>query len=219
MTISSGISANNKVYDGTVGATITSNNVVLVGVLLADTGNVNVKSNGYVASFNSANVGTGIPVTMSGLGLTGSAAGNYTLSQPAGLSADITPATLTVSAVNTIRTFGLPNPPMTVSYSGFVNSEGVSVLSGVPNLSTGATIHSLAGPYTIMTSAGTLKAANYSFTFVNGTLTVVALPQLSNVFLSGNQRIAPKVLLPWEGQKDGLRDTLCQKSGYRGRNG
>jgi len=32
-------------------------------------------------------------------------------------------------------------------------------------------------------------------------------------------RIAPKVLLPGRGAQEALRDTLCQKSGYRGRNG
>jgi len=32
-------------------------------------------------------------------------------------------------------------------------------------------------------------------------------------------RIAPKVLLPRRGVKERLKDTLCQKSGYRGRNG
>ena len=32
-------------------------------------------------------------------------------------------------------------------------------------------------------------------------------------------RIAPEVLLPWRGASEALRDTLCQKSGYRGRNG
>ncbi|HKW31115.1 MAG TPA: YDG domain-containing protein, partial [Verrucomicrobiae bacterium] len=90
VTISSGISANNKPYDGTTAATITSNNVVLAGVLPADAGNVRLSTNGYVANFSSANVGTNIAVTVSGLSLTGSAAGNYTLSQPAGLTANIT---------------------------------------------------------------------------------------------------------------------------------
>ena len=68
----------------------TSNNVVLAGVLAGDTGNVKLSTNGYVANFVSANVGTGIGVTVSGLTLTGSAAGNYTLSQPTGLSNNIT---------------------------------------------------------------------------------------------------------------------------------
>jgi hypothetical protein len=37
--------------------------------------------------------------------------------------------------------------------------------------------------------------------------------------LEAIQRIAPKVLLPGRGLKMGQKDTLCQKSGYRGRNG
>jgi hypothetical protein len=32
-------------------------------------------------------------------------------------------------------------------------------------------------------------------------------------------RIAPKVLLPARGAEERLNDTLCQKSGYPGRNG
>ena len=69
MTIGSGLTANNKVYDGTTAATITSNNVVLTGVVGGDT--VNVTTNGYTASFASAGVGTAIPVRVGGLTLTG----------------------------------------------------------------------------------------------------------------------------------------------------
>jgi hypothetical protein len=184
-----GITANNKVYDGTTTATISSNNVILNGVLSGDTVNVRLSTNGYTANFTSANVGTGIGVTASGLTLTGSAAGNYTLTQPAGLTANITPATLTVSANNKSRTYGLPNLPLTVSYSGFVNSEGTNVLTGTPSLNTSATTNSLPGTYTIIAGAGTLNATNYNFAFFNGTLTVVALPRLSNVLLNGNQFI------------------------------
>jgi hypothetical protein len=184
-----GITANNKVYDGTTTATISSNNIVLNGVLAGDTANVWLSMNSYTANFTIANVGTGIGVTVSGLTLTGSAAGNYTLTQPTGLTANITPATLTVSANNKSRTYGLPNPPLTVSYSGFVNSEGTNVLTGTPSLNTSATTNSLPGTYTIIAGAGTLNATNYNFAFFNGTLTVVALPRLSNVLLNGNQFI------------------------------
>jgi hypothetical protein len=142
-----------------------------------------------VANFAGANVGTNIAVTVGGLDLTGSAAGNYTLSQPTGLSANITPATLTVSVDNQSKTYGLPNPPLTISYSGFVNNEGTNVLTGTPSLSTGATINSPPGPYPITAWAGTLSAANYTFNFVNGTLVVIALPQLSGVLLSDGQLV------------------------------
>jgi len=166
-------------------ATITSNNVTLLGLLAGDM--VGLSTNGYIANFATPNVGMAITVTVSGLTLTGANAADYTLAPLAGLTADITPATLTVSAVNNSKTYGLPNPPLTASYSGFVNGEGPGVLIGTPGLSTGATVNSPPGPYDITVGAGTLSAANYVFNFINGTLTVVATPQLSGIFLSGNQ--------------------------------
>jgi hypothetical protein len=175
VTITSGITANNKVYNGTPAATISSNGVVLNGVLAGDVPNVRLSTNGYTASFASAGVANGIGVTVGGLTLTGASATNYTLTPPAGVTANITPATLTVSAVNKSRIYGLPNPPLTASYSGFVGSEGTNVLAGAPSLSTSATTNSLPGTYAIVAGAGTLSAANYIFAFVNGTLTVQAI--------------------------------------------
>ncbi len=183
--LNSGITANNKIYDGTTVATIASNNVVLVGILGGDT--VGLSTNGYTATFANPNTGMAIPVTVSGLVLTGANAADYTLAPLVGLTANITPATLTVSAVNVSRTYGLPNPPFTVSYGGFVNAEGTNVLTGAPSLITSAAINSPPGPYTITVSTGTLSANNYGFTFVNGMLTVLASPVLSGVPLSPSQ--------------------------------
>jgi hypothetical protein len=98
VTISSGLAANNKPYDGTTMATLSSNAVVLTGVLPGDMANVRLSTNGYGANFTSAGAGTGITVTVSGLSLTGSAAGNYTLTQPAGLTANIAKAEVTISS-------------------------------------------------------------------------------------------------------------------------
>ena len=60
LTVSSGITANNKVYDGSTSATISSNNVVLGGVVGVDV--VKLSTNGYGASFASAGVSNGIAV-------------------------------------------------------------------------------------------------------------------------------------------------------------
>jgi MBG domain (YGX type) len=111
------------------------------------------------------------------------------LSAPSGLAANITSATLTVRAVNTSRTYGLPNPPFVVSYSGFVNGENTNVLTGAPTLSSTATGSSPPGLYPIMVNVGTLSATNYSFSPFTGRLTVVALPQLSAGVLSGGQLV------------------------------
>jgi phosphotransferase system HPr-like phosphotransfer protein len=88
VTIASGITANNKVYDRTTTATLSSNNVVLLGVITGDT--VSLNTNGYIANFASAGVGSGITVSVSGLTLNGASAANYALTQPLALTANIT---------------------------------------------------------------------------------------------------------------------------------
>ena len=65
---------------------------------------------------------------------------------------------------------------MTSSYSGFVRNDTAAVVSGAPALSTTATTSSNAGSYPITVSTGTLATANYSFLYVNGTLTVQPAP-------------------------------------------
>ena len=184
-TANTGIAANNKAYDGTPAALLTVTNLALTGVVSGDA--VSLSTNGYTADFTSVNVGTNIPVSVSGLALAGASATNYTLAPLAGLTADITPATLIVSAANNSKTCGLPNPALTASYSGFVNNEGTNVLAGAPSLGVGATTNSPPGFYTISVGVGTLSATNYTFAFVNGTLTVVAPPLLSRVLSSDNQ--------------------------------
>ena len=125
VTITSGITANNKPYDGTTAATISSNNVVLSGVLAGDAANVRLNTNGYTANFTSANAGTGIGVTVSGLTLAGTAAGNYTLTQPAGLTANITAVGVTITSG--IRA---NNKPYDGTTAATISSNNV-VLSGV----------------------------------------------------------------------------------------
>jgi len=86
----------------------------------------------------------------------------------------IYPAVIKVTANNLPSVYGQPLPSLTndYSYSGFVNNESASVVSGAPALSTTATAASNAGSYPITVSTGTLSAANYSFLYVSGTLTI-----------------------------------------------
>ena len=81
-------------------------------------------------------------------------------------------AVLTVTANNAARTYGKANPTFTDTIAGFVNGDSPSVVSGSASLTTTATAASPAGKYVIVAGGGTLSAANYSFTFKNGTLTV-----------------------------------------------
>jgi len=85
-----GIFINNKVEAlGDFTATI-SGTPTLNGVLSVDTANVSVDSSLATAVFTQDNAGTNIPVVVSGYTLSGSAATNYSLTQPIGLTADIT---------------------------------------------------------------------------------------------------------------------------------
>ena len=116
---------------------------------------------------------------------TPSAAGTYAITAAAGsLSASnyiftfangtltINKATLTVTAASPSITYGQTLPTYSATYSGFQNGDTSSVLSGSPSLTTSPATPSAAGSYTITVVVGSLSAANYSFSFVNGTLTI-----------------------------------------------
>jgi hypothetical protein len=82
-------------------------------------------------------------------------------------------ALLTVTANSFSRAYGAANPTLTASYGGFVPGDTLATaVTGSPSLATTAVATSLPGAYPITASQGTLAAANYTFAFVNGTLTV-----------------------------------------------
>ncbi len=87
-----GASANNKVYDATTAATVSGGAVTALG-------SDSVTLSGANATFANKNVGTGKTVTAA-YTLSGTDAGNYTLVQPSGMLADITPASLSVTGAS-----------------------------------------------------------------------------------------------------------------------
>jgi len=114
------------------------------------------------------NVGT-YTITQGSLSLPG----NYSITYNSA-NLTITPKTLTVTADNKSKCQGDPNPALTITYSGFEFSDGPSSLTTEPTASTTATQSSPAGTYTISVSGGV--ATNYTFNYVNGTLTINPLP-------------------------------------------
>jgi len=113
------------------------------------------------------------PITGS---VTGTATSNYTITvTPSTLT--ITPAPLTVTAFSATMVYGSALPNFTSSYSGFVNGDTASTaVTGAPKITTTATSTTGTGQYPITPGAGTMVAPNYSFVFVNGTLTITAAP-------------------------------------------
>jgi hypothetical protein len=98
-------------------------------------------------------------------------AANYTFTLVNG-TLSIDKVTLTVTASSPTITYGQTVPAYTATYSGFQSGDTSAVLSGSPSLTTSPPTPSGAGTYPIATALGTLSAANYGFSFVNGTLTI-----------------------------------------------
>lgn len=111
------------------------------------------------------------------------AGGNYNISF-AGAQMNITKAELTVTVSNSSRCFGQGNPGFAVSYSGFKFSDSENSLATKPTVGTTANNGSPAGTYALTPSGGISN--NYSFSYVNGTLTIFAKPAPSVTSSRGN---------------------------------
>jgi hypothetical protein len=175
-----GLSAS-KPYDGTTAAALSFTGATLNGVATGDSGNVTLNQSGYTAGYAGKNVGSNIAVTVSGLSLGGSAAGNYTLTQPA-LTGTITLRPITVTAAASSKTY-----------------DGTTSSTGVPGITAGSLAGSDSAVWTqtydnanagsshVMTPAGVVSdgngGANYSviFTTINtGVITAAPLTVTAN---------------------------------------
>jgi gliding motility-associated-like protein len=161
-----GITANNKVYDGTTTATFTTTGASFTGVFAGDV--VTLNSSNASGAFSGRNTGTSIPVSAYGFATGGTDGDNYILTQPA-LSANITKRPLKVTAQDLLKHY---NSEYIFTGKEFT-TEGL--IEGDPNpvvtlSSPGASLTALIGKYIISaTGSGT---DNYVITYIPGTLTV-----------------------------------------------
>jgi hypothetical protein len=121
----------------------------------------------------------GSTLTIEGAGqvsVTASQAGtaNYLPATPMTQSFTVSPAVLTVTATSPSIVTGQAIPGLTYVLSGFVNGDTAALVSGAPSESTTATAVSAPGNYPVTIALGTLSAANYTFTPVDGALTIGA---------------------------------------------
>ena len=86
----------------------------------------------------------------------------------------ITPAPLTITANNASMFQGAAVPPLSVSYSGFVNGDSPASLGRQPTVTTPATPLSPAGAYPIV--AGGASSPNYAINYASGVLVVTPAP-------------------------------------------
>ena len=94
---------------------------------------------------------------------------NYTVTTNPG-TLTIGPASLVASADNQVRFYGQTNPLFTVTYSGFVNGEDASLVSGTLRSSCPAQTNSPIGVYPIQVGGQT--APNYTIEYLPGSLWV-----------------------------------------------
>ncbi|MBX9861063.1 MAG: autotransporter-associated beta strand repeat-containing protein, partial [Sphingomonas sp.] len=108
---------------------------------------------------------------------------------------------LTVTADGATRIYGNANPALSATVTGLVNGDGAgAAYSGAAALSTGATVTSNVGSYSITASAGTLTSdLGYGFQYVNGSLSVtpralvVTADALSRIYGDANPALTYSV--------------------------
>ncbi|RME69350.1 MAG: hypothetical protein D6781_08780, partial [Verrucomicrobia bacterium] len=120
----SGVTANNKIYDGTTAATLNTGSAALVGVASGD--DVVLDASAAAGTFADKNIGAGKTVTITGFAITGADAGHYSLTQPSA-TADIAAATLSVSGITAADKVYDGTTAATISTSG---ATLVGVVSG-----------------------------------------------------------------------------------------
>jgi hypothetical protein len=176
----SGVTATSKVYEGTTNAQL-SGTATLSGVVSGD--DVSLDADDASAAFASPNAGTSLLVAVSGYAITGADAGNYTLAQPSGLTADITAVTLTLAAVANTRTYdGSTSAAAMPAISGLQGSDTVTGLAetyDTPDAGTGKTLS---------VSAYTVNDGNNGNNYTVNTVTSIAgvVDKASSLILLGN---------------------------------
>ncbi len=165
--------ASNKPYDGSTAALATLSTDALAGDAVTATFTA--------ADFDTADVGAGKTVTVTGIAIEGADAGNYNLlNVTAAATADITAGEITVTADDQTKVANQPDPVFTYTASGFA---GTDAFVTPPTCSVPAA-HTVPGEYDIVCSGGD-PGANYVVTsYVNGKFTVTAIQIQKRTFRS-----------------------------------
>ena len=176
-----GVSASSRSYDGTVVAALSG--TATVAALGSD--NLSVDTNGS-GLFIDQHVAIDKAVTVNGYNLTGSDAANYRIIQPTGLTADITPANLSLSTSDVSRI-----------YDGGLSAAGSVIISsgtlfGSDSISGGSfsfTDKNVGEGNKIVTTSGVIvndgnSGNNYNLSYVDNTNSSISAASLAVAGLS-----------------------------------
>jgi hypothetical protein len=167
----------NKTYDGTTTAAVTLSDNRISGDVFTDS---------YTAAnFTDKHVGTGKSVSVTGIGISGADAGNYSFNTTASTTADITTRSITVTADPQTKIYGNADPALTYTVGGMGLANGdTEATTFTGGLTRAAGEHVAGSPYAI--SQGSLAAdSDYNLTQFTGanltittrSITVTADPQ------------------------------------------
>ena len=192
----SGITADNKVYDGTTAATLNTGSATLQGVLEGD--DVNLVTLGAIGSFADKNIGTAKPVSTSNITLTGADAGNYTVTPPS-LTADITIANLTISGVtaNSKTYDGNTSATLNTGSANLIGIFGTDVVNLITSGATGSFSDKNAGTGKPVAVSGfaTDGADAGNYTFAQPSLIADILPKAATITANDLDKTYGEVLI------------------------
>ena len=179
-----GISANSKTYDGTTLATLVTGGYALHTVVGLET--VTLDATNYSANFDDKSYGINRPVVVSGLALGGVDGGNYTLTQPLGLSANISKRLVTLTAAANSRAYdgGIAAATSPTLTSGSLAAGDVGLYSETydnKNQGTGKTMTPVVT--SLVDGSSVDMTGNYTITLTNsanGVITTLPLTITAN---------------------------------------
>jgi hypothetical protein len=207
----SGTSVTPKVYDGTTAATLTGG--VLSGVISADQQLVSLVQSG---TFGSKNAGAGIGVTATDT-LGGSAAGDYTLTEPTGLTGTITRRPVTLGSDETAESKTYDGTTAATLSSAPLNNVLPGDSGGVSLVGTFASPN--AGQDIAVTAA--LSGADAGNYVLSGTPRLAANINPAPLLATANAVTSPEGIVPpvlsgtFSGFVDGQTLLALEAEGYR----
>ena len=182
-----GVDGINRVYDGSTAVGVTTAGATLSGAIGGDI--VSLVATGATGATADKNVGVRKPVAVSGLGLAGTDAGNYTVTAP-GATATITPASLTSSGFTGVnRTYdGTAAVAVNASgatLTGVIGGDSVGIAAG----NTGTAVNKNVGtakPVTIGTvTLNGADAGNYTVTDASGAVVTITPLGITSTGVTG----------------------------------
>lgn len=179
-----------RIYDASTAVSVSGGS--LSNIVAGDT--VTLSAAGAAGTVASPNVGTNLPVTVTGYEISGASVANYELAQPAGLTTAITVRAVTIAGATAVdrtydRTAIVAIDTSAASLVNVVPGDAVTI-AGAPTGTMASIGIGTAKPVTVTGVAlGGAAAANYSVSQPTGLSATITQAPVSIVGLTGGSRV------------------------------